>query len=290
MTEVAVNLKTKGQLNDIERFSFVDGPGNRFVIFLQGCNFNCKACHNPYTINDCDHCGICVSPCPENALFVLDGKVVLTPEICTECDECIKICPIDSTPLSRTVTVAQLLDEIRAVADFISGITVSGGEATLQADFVFDLFAAIKADSKLSTLSCFIDSNGSAEIKTWDKLLKVCDGTMIDLKVLDREQHISLTDVDNDAVLSSIKYLAKRKRLYEVRLLIVAGQNDTADEILQTAKWLHDVDENIRVKIIAFRQHGVREEYQFNEPDKANIDNIADIFRNVGLDNLELVY
>ncbi len=290
MVETSVKLNTKGQLNDIERFSFVDGPGNRFVIFLQGCNFNCKACHNPYTINDCDHCGICVEPCPENALFIQADEVILAAELCTECDDCIKVCPIDSTPLSREVSVAQMLEEIRAVSNFISGITVSGGEATLQADFVFNLFAAIKADNELSRLSCFIDSNGSADLSTWDKLLQVSDGAMIDLKVLDEKKHIELTDVGNEKVLESIKYLAKKKRLYEVRLLIVAAQNDTDKEILETAQWLYDVDKKMRLKIIAFRQHGVREQYQFEEPDKAKIDRIADIFRSVGLDNLELVY
>ena len=283
-------LTTTGQLNDIERFSFVDGPGNRFVIFLQGCNFNCKACHNPYTINDCDHCGICVNPCPENALYIDGGKVVLTPELCTKCDDCIKVCPIDSTPLSRKVSVAQMLDEIRNVADFISGITVSGGEATLQADFVYELFSAIKADKQLSKLSCFIDSNGSAAIATWARLSEVCDGTMIDLKVLDREKHIALTDVDNNAVLESIRFLAAKKRLYELRLLIVAGENDSDQEILKTAKWLREVDSDMRVKIIKFRQHGVRSRFKLKEPDKTDIDRIAAIFRNQGMTNLEIVY
>ncbi|WP_257979896.1 4Fe-4S cluster-binding domain-containing protein, partial [Aeromonas salmonicida] len=49
-------------------FSCVDGPGNRLVLFLQGCNFRCPGCHNPHTMGLCDHCGDCVATCPSGAL------------------------------------------------------------------------------------------------------------------------------------------------------------------------------------------------------------------------------
>ena len=86
---------------DIIPFSWVDGPGNRFVIFLQGCNFDCKACHNPQTI------------------------------------------PLDSVHAKR-MSVDELLEQIRDAMPHISGVTVSGGEATLQAEFVYSLFLKLK--------------------------------------------------------------------------------------------------------------------------------------------------
>ena len=59
---------TLGLITDTIAFSNVDGPGNRFVVFLQGCNFDCIACHNPYSINLCNHCGDCVAACPSGEI------------------------------------------------------------------------------------------------------------------------------------------------------------------------------------------------------------------------------
>jgi pyruvate formate lyase activating enzyme len=202
-------------LADTIPFSWVDGPGNRSVFFLQGCNFNCTACHNPHTI-------------------ALD------------------------TRRARMVTVPEFLDAARRVHRFLSGITVSGGEVTLQPEFVHDLFAAVKGDPELSHLTTFLDTNGAAPRETWDLLLPVTDGAMVDLKAFDPEVHQLLTGSDNDEVLMSIRHLASVGKLYEVRLLLVPGVNDAAEDLRRTADWLLSVDPAMRIKVIGFRRHGVR--------------------------------
>ena len=204
-----------GLLADVVPFSWVDGPGNRYVLFLQGCNFACTACHNPHTI----------------------------PR---------------ATPRARSVTAEQVVEELRTTHHFLSGITVSGGEATLQASFMHDLFALVKADSELAHLTRFVDTNGSAPQEVWDRLLPVIDGAMVDLKALDPMVHQRLTGVSNGPVLSSIRYLARQGRLHEVRLLLVPGVNDSTEQLRATADWLLCADPLVRIKVIAFRRHGVR--------------------------------
>jgi pyruvate-formate lyase-activating enzyme len=205
----------QAQVASIIPFSWVDGPGNRFVLFLQGCNFNCLACHNPQTI------------------------------------------PLH-TPRAGVMSVPEVLEEIRAAMPYISGITVSGGEATVQHEFVAELFSEIKKRPEFSELTTFIDSNGNAPQQVWDSLAPFTDGVMLDLKALDDASHIALTGSSNAVVLESIKYLDSINKLFEVRLLLVPGQNDSDEELIKTAIWLKGINPDMKIKINAFKSHGVR--------------------------------
>ena len=232
-----------GLVADTISFSCVDGPGNRFVVFLQGCNFNCIACHNPQTING----------------------------------------SIDATPKARWMTIEALLTPIRQAAPFLSGVTVSGGEPTQQAAFVRALFTAIKHDAALQRLTCFVDTNGAAGDRPWDDLLPVMDGAMVDLKCLDPEIHYRMTGQPNDQVLRSIRYLQRAGRLYEVRLLLVPGVNDDPALLQRTAAWLAAVNPAMRVKLIGFRCHGVRPMVpELNEATAADMQAAAAVFAGIG--------
>lgn len=211
--------EVRGFVADTISFSSVDGPGNRFVVFLQGCNFDCVACHNPQTI-------------PGHR-------------------------PLEGFD-PRHVTVGDVLERIRRAAPFIRGITVSGGEATQQPRFVRALFEAVGADPDLAHLTRLVDSNGAADRSVWDTLAPVMEGAMIDLKCLDPVLHQQMTGHPNDTVLASIVHLRQLGLLVEVRLLLVAGVNDDPDLLRRTAEWLAAVDPAMRLVIIGFRGHGVR--------------------------------
>ena len=279
---------THGLVTDTITFSNVDGPGNRFVVFLQGCNFDCIACHNPYTINICNECGECVTACPSGAIgFSPIGRLEWSRDACQGADACIAVCPWDATPRSVVRPVWELLAEIRTAAPFLSGITLSGGEATQQADFVRELFGAVKSDPATAHLTCFVDSNGAADRSTWKSLLPVMDAAMIDLKCLDPEIHKLMTGQPNDQVLESIRYLAAVDRLYEVRLLLLPGINDDPGLLDRTASWLADLDPTMRIKLIGFRHHGVRPTTKgLVEPTAEQMANYHDTFATRGLFSL----
>jgi len=117
-------------ISKIIPFSCVDGPGSRLALFLQGCNLNCKNCHNPWTIGRCNHCAQCVPACQHNALTLVDGRVNWDASACQQCDTCLHLCPQQSTPMAQTLSVEEVLTHVRKAAMFIEGITVSGGEGT----------------------------------------------------------------------------------------------------------------------------------------------------------------
>lgn len=204
-----------GLLADVVRFSWVDGPGNRYAVFLQGCNLDCLACHNPHTM----------------------------PR---------------TTTRARIVTVDDVVTDVASLAHFLSGVTVSGGEATLQAPFVAALFTALRDDPRTARLTRFVDSNGCAGDEIWDLLLPVTDGVMLDLKALDLGTHEELTGSSNEQVLRSLDRLAREDRLVEVRLLVVPGHNDSPDLLRRTGLYLAEHAPGIPVKVIGFRPHGVR--------------------------------
>lgn len=244
-------------------FSCVDGPGNRLVLFLQGCNFRCPGCHNPHTIGLCDDCGDCLAVCPSGALTMSEGKVHWQEALCTDCDACLEACPRSANPKTRQMSVAEVLALLRRYGPLLSGITVSGGEATTRLPFVVALFRAIKAAPDLARLTCLLDSNGSLGETGWQRLLPVLDGAMIDLKGWRESVHLALTGRGRERVLASLQLLARAGKLAEVRLLQVPGQSDylDADGTLDggLAAFLQALGP-VPIRLNGFRHHGVRGE------------------------------
>jgi len=242
-----------GFVNKLLPQSFVDGPGNRAVVFLQGCNFNCLYCHNPYMINLCNHCGMCVAACSQGALTIENDQVMWDPAKCVECDQCIEICPHNSSPQVRRMNPRDLWLEIEPLAPFLSGVTVSGGEATQQVSFVRDFFAQVKVQSDLTTL---IQTNGDVSQEDLEELLPVTDWFMVDLKAFDATAHRELTGSDNSRVMDTIRFLAQHKKLFQVRQVVVPCFNDSEEQARQTARFLMTVDPAIDLRFLRFRPHG----------------------------------
>ncbi|NNN43501.1 MULTISPECIES: 4Fe-4S cluster-binding domain-containing protein [unclassified Vibrio] len=210
-----------GQIARLLPYSVVDGPGNRLVFFLQGCNYRCPACHNPQTIDR----------------YSED---------------------------SQALTVSAAIEQIKQRRQFISGITLSGGEASLQIEFVCALFKAVKTTRELSSLTCLLDSNGSLARKHWQSVLPWMDGAMIDLKAWHEACHFQLTGHSNLAVKRSLHFLAEHGKLSEVRLLLIPDKTDYDQYSDALAQYLNQLQQlqsakgaPFQLRINAFTNHGV---------------------------------
>ena len=243
----------KAPVNKIIPFSSVDGPSNRMAIFFQGCQFNCRFCHNPETINICNNCGDCIKTCPVNALYMEDNKVVWDKDRCVNCDTCIKTCKNSSSPKITYMSVDELLEEIERVRPYIEGITLSGGECTIHKDFIIELFPKVK-EMGLTTL---LDSNGSLDFEKNKEILEYCDGVMLDVKAVNKDFSDWLIRYPNDTTLKNLDYLLSINKLYEVRTIIFPDRDkDNEDTISYVSNRIKD---KCLYKIIRYRQFGVRD-------------------------------
>lgn len=198
-----------------------------------------------------------MAPCPSNALSIEAGKVRWDATLCTNCDHCLEVCPNQSNPKTQIMAVEEVLQLVRKHHVFLSGITISGGEATLQLPFITELFSAIKKDPTLCHLTCMVDSNGSLSLAGWEKLLPVLDGAMIDLKAWQDETHRWLTGRSHHRVMQSIELLGRHDKLEEIRLLHIPGITDFEQEIDALAHYLSELPERTSIRLNAFQHHGV---------------------------------
>ena len=287
----------RAPVNNIIAFSSVDGPGNRTAIFLQGCNFDCKYCHNPETRHMCWHCGTCLSGCPGGALSWDDSccpeedaslsqlrrgdvpvarhddasksrrYVRFEPDKCCRCDACISNCPHGASPRIRWLTPEETWELAARQMPFISGITVSGGECTLYPEFLRELFKL----AKRAGLSALIDTNGTLDFRACPELLQVTDGIMLDIKAWDSAEHAALTGASNAQVLSNAVFLARLGKLTEVRAVIAPDWYDVRRnfrDMLETLAPLY-AEHPFRLKLIKFRPQGVRAPYNAANPPSA---------------------
>lgn len=268
-------------INKIINFSSVDGLGNRTSIFLQGCNFNCKYCHNPETINICNNCGECVKYCKSGSLAIKDKKVVYDIEKCVGCDTCIKICKFNASPRTILMTPDEVFEKIKKNFSFIRGVTISGGECTLYRDFILEFSKLVHNENK----TIYLDSNGSYDFSLDDELLNNIDGVMLDVKAYNEDEHKKLIGASNKIVLKNFDYLSKNKKLVEVRTVIVEDMFDYKKTIENVSKVLNTNNSfNTRYRIIKFRENGVRDEYKnLKSPADEELQNLKKIINSYDL-------
>ena len=255
----------KGNIFDIKRFAVHDGPGIRTTVFFKGCPLRCVWCHNPeglsakpqlaYYAHKCVGCGGCVLSCPAGA-HTLDTEHIhrFEREKCLSCGKCVSACYNGALSLfGRTVTVEELLPELTADRDFYEasggGITLSGGECLLQADFCAALLARLKAEG----LATAVDTCGFVPQEAFDKVLPYTDLFLYDIKAIDEDVHLRCTGHSNKCILENLRYLQSCGKAVEIRVPYVPGFNDGQKEkILNFLKAFSNI---VRIRILPYHNY-----------------------------------
>lgn len=218
----------KGIIFDIERNSFVDGPGIRTTVFFKGCNLKCLWCHNPesqapkpqimFYKSKCTGCGRCTEITAESTDFICfnDAK-----EIC-----------------GREATSDEVLTEILKDKPFFEnsggGVTFSGGECMLQIDFLCELLKKCK-DCGIHTA---VDTAGCVPWQSFERVLKYTDLFLYDIKLFNGEKHRQYVGADNTVILENLKKLFEAQANVCVRIPLIGGLNDNEEELLLIKEFL----------------------------------------------------
>ncbi len=192
---------TTGIVFDIREFTVHDGPGLRTTVFLKGCPLACQWCHNP------------------------EGQSS-QPQIMRS--------PAGARLAGTTYTAAELAELLNKQVPLLTanegGLTFSGGEPLRQADFVAEVI------DRLDDVHVLLDTSGFGAEDDFRQLLARVDLVYFDLKLIDRDQHRRYTGCDNDRILRNLQILGDSGKPFVVRVPLVPGVTDTAENLAAIAR------------------------------------------------------
>ncbi|MBE6767181.1 MAG: pyruvate formate lyase-activating protein [Ruminococcaceae bacterium] len=197
-----------GFIHSIQSLGAADGPGVRFVVFLQGCNLRCGCCHNPDTWD------------------MAAGQEALAEDI------------------------AAKAERYREYFGEQGGITISGGEPLLQAEFAREIFALCKARG----INTCLDTSGSIWNEKVEALIPFCDRVLLDIKYTSNDAYREYAGCDLDSVLSFLKELEKRKIPTTLRQVIIPTLNDDEENILRLKAIANEHSCVDKVELLPFKK------------------------------------
>jgi pyruvate formate lyase activating enzyme len=290
----------RGMVFDIQHFSLHDGPGVRSTIFLKGCPLSCWWCSNPESQHHgpqllffrhlCGGCGECARQCPEEAACVGEQGVAVRRARCTACGVCVLSCRRGARALSgKAMSVGEACGHVRRHWRIFQtsggGVTVSGGEALLQAEFLSALLEALHDDLGLHTC---LDSCGHAPWPILEGMLPFLDMALLDMKHMDADEHKRGTGVGNALILENARRLAQSRVPVVVRLPLIPGFNDTPENLSATGMFLRETGLDT-VEIMPYHTLGAAKhaalgrQYTFEPPAAPKAEEAGDRLRAYGL-------
>lgn len=227
-------MSGEGVIFEVREFCLHDGPGIRTTVFFKGCPLRCVWCHNPEGLAPepqllvnraaCAACGSCRAVCAH-------------PGSCVGCGACVPVCPQGARRLcGRRVSAGALAAELRSHEAFFlrygGGVTFSGGEPLMQAEFAASLAA------RLRPVHVAVETSGYAPSERYRRVAEAVDLVIQDLKHPDAEAHRRYTGVDPAPIWENLAWLKASGRPFLARIPLVPGVNDGLETLERFADLL----------------------------------------------------
>ena len=202
-----------GNIYFIETMGAFDGPGLRYVLFVQGCPLRCKFCHNRDSW---------------------------------------------STETNRLMSVEDVWQDFSRYRNYYKrgGLTVSGGEPTLQIDFVTALFKRFKAEGIHTCLDTSAGVYSAASEQKHRELLKYADLVLLDIKHIDDQAHRQFVGISNKQVLKFAQLLDELKVPTVIRHVLLPTINDDETNLVNLRKYLDQLTNIVGIDILPYHKAG----------------------------------
>ena len=257
-------MKNTALIFDVKHFSIHDGDGIRTTVFFKGCPLSCIWCHNPegispnpeicYYDHKCIKCGVCQEVCEANAHKMQTDVHIYDKNSCIKCGKCESECLGEAIKLyGKRVGIDELIGELITDKMFYDtsggGVTLSGGECLIQADFCRELLSELK---KIG-IHTAVDTSGYVPRGSIDKVAPFTDIFLYDIKAYSEDVHIKCTGHPNALILDNLKYIDSLGKKIEIRIPFVPNYND--EEIEAIAELLKSLNNVTRVKLLPYHSY-----------------------------------
>lgn len=257
----------KGTIFNIQRFSLHDGPGIRTIVFFKGCLLRCKWCCNPESQNtkkqvmfvksNCIECYKCLEVCPTGAIELIKEKKLFN-EKCIVCGKCVEACQANSMQMiGKEQTVREIFNEV--IKDEVyynysnGGLTLSGGEALLQADFAIELLKACKNYGWNTS----IETSGFVSQDIIKQVLPYVDLVLLDIKIMDSKLHKNYTSQNNEVIKENARYIDNMNKKLIIRIPLIPEINTSYENINETISFIKELKYVKEVHILPYHRLGI---------------------------------
>lgn len=290
----------KLEVTDIQKGCTHDGPGLRTTVFLKGCPLHCRWCHNPetqhkgketyYRPDKCIGCFRCVEVCPAGIHSSQDGMHLYDPQGCIRCMACSEACPGGAMEaVSKTMELEDVVNEVLSDRVFYrrrGGLTVSGGEPTLQREGLLALLDAVKAEgihTCLETCGYFPESLVPA-------LAERVDLFLFDVKDTDNARHLENTGVELSRILYNLQLLDRCGAKTVLRCILIPEVNLLDGHAQSLAELYRSLSHCQYIELLPYHPYGLskseqlgREDVRYRQPEQAELEHFARILTSAGI-------
>jgi pyruvate formate lyase activating enzyme len=295
----------RGIIFDTKRYAVHDGPGLRTTVFLKGCSLRCSWCHNPEAIQQqpeiffhqdrCIACGDCVEECPTSAQqLVPETGRIFDRDICQGTGTCVDVCYSGALSLAgREVTAAEVLDKVRLDSGFYAesggGVTLSGGEPLMQAEFATEILKLCKSEG----LHTALDTCGQVQWRVYENALPFTDLVLYDVKHMSSDIHKQYTGVGNERIINNLVKISRYGVPIEIRMVMLPTINDSREFVSSAAELLSSLDNITGVRLLPYHRLAGSKYLQLGkadtmpdikEPTDADLQQPAQWLRDAGLE------